>query len=58
MNQSFVPVELGINQDDRELGLLVYKQLYVAAAADLGLSDEDVIDVGAAPAGDTADAAE
>jgi hypothetical protein len=46
MNQSFVPKELGLSQDDRELGLLVYKQLYIAEADDLGLSDEDVIVAG------------
>jgi hypothetical protein len=46
MNQSFVPKELGLNQDERELGLLVYKQLYIAEADDLGLSDEDVIVAG------------
>jgi len=42
MNQSFVPKDLGINQDDRELGLMVYKSLYLAQATDLGLAPEDV----------------
>jgi hypothetical protein len=53
MNQSFVPKELGLNDDDRELGLLVYKQLYVGEADQLGLSDDDVVVAGpldAAPA--------
>jgi hypothetical protein len=41
MDQSFVPKDLGLNNDDRELGLLVY-HLYVAEADRLGLSDADV----------------
>jgi hypothetical protein len=56
MNQSFVPKDLGLNQDERELGLLVYKQLYVAEAADLGLSDDAVVDAG--PLAAAADATE
>lgn len=35
LNESFVPKNLGINNDDRELGLLVY-HLYVAEADKLG----------------------
>jgi hypothetical protein len=46
MSQSFVPKELGLNDDDRELGLLVYKQLYVGEADQLGLSDADVVVAG------------
>lgn len=40
MNQSFVPKSLGINDDDRELGLLVY-HLYVGEADKLGGIQED-----------------
>jgi len=40
MNQSFVPKTLGINQDDRELGLLVY-HLYVGEADKLGKAAEE-----------------
>lgn len=46
MNQSFVPKTLGINQDDRELGLLVY-HLYVGANAQLGaVPPTTVVDAG------------
>jgi hypothetical protein len=38
MNQSFVPKALGLNTDDRELGLLVY-HLYVGQADQLGAID-------------------
>jgi hypothetical protein len=40
MNESFVPKVLGINQDDRELGLLVY-HLYVGEADKLGKAAEE-----------------
>jgi hypothetical protein len=52
MNQSFVPKEIGLNEDDRVLGLLVYKQLYVAEAESLGLSDEDMVVAAALEDGD------
>jgi hypothetical protein len=42
MNQSFVPKLLGINEDDRELGLLVY-HLYVGEAEKLGKVPEDTV---------------
>jgi hypothetical protein len=42
MNQSFVPKALGINEDDRELGLLVY-HLYVAEAEKLGTVPEGTL---------------
>lgn len=42
MNQSFVPKTLGLNSDDRELGLLVY-HLYVGVADQLG-EVEGVVD--------------
>ncbi len=46
MNQSFVPKEIGLNQDDRVLGLMVYRNLYLALAEDLGLDAEDVVEAG------------
>jgi hypothetical protein len=55
MNQSFVPKQLGINEDERELGLLVY-HLYVGEAEKLGPLAEDAwmpagpVTVPAAPA--------
>jgi len=50
MNQAFVPKAVGLNQDDRELGLLVY-HLYVGEADKLG-NVVGVVDAGpiAAPA--------
>lgn len=42
MNESFVPKSLGINDDERELGLLVY-HLYVGEADKLGNVPEDTI---------------
>ena len=42
MNQSFVPKALGINEDDRELGLLVY-HLYVGEADKLGTVPEGTV---------------
>jgi hypothetical protein len=49
MNQSFVPRALAINQDERELGLLVY-HLYVAEADKLGkLPEEGVLVAGPLP---------
>ena len=42
MNQSFVPKNLGINEDDRELGLLVY-HLYVGEADKLGEVPADTV---------------
>lgn len=46
MNQSFVPKAIGLNQDDRELGLLVY-HLYVGEADRLGtLTGTPVVDAG------------
>jgi hypothetical protein len=42
MNQSFVPKALGINEDDRELGLLVY-HLYVGEADKLGSVPEGTV---------------
>jgi hypothetical protein len=42
MNQSFVPKTLGINEDDRELGLLVY-HLYVGEADKLGTVPEGTV---------------
>ncbi len=44
MNQSFVPKALGLNNDDRELALLVY-HLYVGQADQLG-DVEGVVDAG------------
>lgn len=44
MNQSFVPKALGFNNDDRELGLMVY-HLYVGQADQLGALD-GVVDAG------------
>jgi hypothetical protein len=52
MNQSFVPKTSGLNQDDRELGLLVY-HLFVGEADKLGtITGAPVVDAGpvAAPA--------
>jgi hypothetical protein len=49
MNQSFVPKAKGINQDDRELGLLVY-HLFVGEADKLGtVPPATVVDAGALP---------
>ena len=46
MNQSFVPKQRGINQDDRTLGLLVYN-LFVGEAAALGsLPADSAVDAG------------
>jgi hypothetical protein len=46
MNQSFVPKAIGLNQDDRELGLLVY-HLYVGEADKLGtITGTPVVDAG------------
>lgn len=42
MNQSFVPKTLGINEDERELGLLVY-HLYVGEADKLGDVPADTV---------------
>jgi hypothetical protein len=42
MNQSFVPKALGINDDDRELGLLVY-HLYVGEADKVGTVPEGTV---------------
>lgn len=51
LNQSFVPKALGLNQDERELGLLVY-HLYVGEAEKLGqLPSEGIVDAGPLPAG-------
>jgi hypothetical protein len=52
MNESFVPKAKGLNQDDRELGLLVY-HLFVGEADKLGtITGTPVVDAGpvAAPA--------
>jgi hypothetical protein len=44
LNQSFVPKALGLNQDDRELGIMVY-HLYVGEADKLGeMSGDGVLD--------------
>jgi hypothetical protein len=43
MSHSFVPKALGINEDDRELGLLVY-HLYVGKAETLGAGVEGIVD--------------
>jgi len=49
MNQSFIPKAKGINQDDRELGLLVY-HLFVGEADKLGtVPTSTVVDAGALP---------
>lgn len=46
MNQSFVPKAAGLNQDDRELGLLVY-HLFVGEADKLGtITGTPVVDAG------------
>jgi hypothetical protein len=46
MNQSFVPKAMQMNQDDRELGLLVY-HLYVGSAEQLGtVPPTTVVDAG------------
>jgi hypothetical protein len=46
MSQSFVPKSLGLNDDDRELGLLVY-HLYVAEADKVGeLPAESLVNAG------------
>jgi hypothetical protein len=46
MNQSFVPKAAGLNQDDRELGLLVY-HLFVGEADKLGnVTGAPVVDAG------------
>ena len=46
MSESFVPKDLGMNNDPRELGLLVY-HLYVGDAEELGkVSAEDVVVAG------------
>ena len=60
MNQSFVPKLLSppLNNDDRELGLLVY-HLYVAEADKLGdLAGRDVVVAGPLPAPPAAKAPE
>jgi hypothetical protein len=46
MSDSFVPKDVGLNQDDRELGLLVY-HLYVGEESELGDDLGEVIDAGA-----------
>jgi hypothetical protein len=49
MNQSFVPKSIGLNQDERELGLLVY-HLYVGEAEKLGeMPGATVVDAAALP---------
>jgi hypothetical protein len=48
MNQSFVPKAKGLNQDERELGLLVY-HLYVVEAEKLGTPPEGVADAATLP---------
>ena len=54
MNQSFVPKAKGINQDERELGLLVY-HLYVGEAEKLGpVPPATVVDATSLPATATA----
>lgn len=45
MNESFVPKEMNLNEDDRELGLLVY-HLYVGEEQKLGSDLGEVIDAG------------
>jgi hypothetical protein len=46
MSHSFVPKALGLNQDDRELGLLVY-HLFVGEADKLGnITGTPVVDAG------------
>jgi hypothetical protein len=46
MNQSFVPKAMQMNQDDRELGLLVY-HLYVGSAEQLGqVAPTTIVDAG------------
>lgn len=55
MNHSFVPKVLGLNQDERELGLLVY-HLYVGEADKLG-TPQGVVDAGSLAPGATAPAA-
>jgi hypothetical protein len=56
MSESFIPKDLGINSDDRELGLLVY-HLYLGDAEEIGkISEEGVLMAGAvtpAPAAKT-----
>ena len=59
MNQSFVPkTSAALNQDDRELGLLVY-HLYVADAAQAGSVEgvTDAVELAPAPAKAAAKAA-
>ena len=49
MNQSFVPKTLGMNNDERELGVLVY-HLYVGEVAKLGtVPDDQVVDAAPLP---------
>jgi hypothetical protein len=49
LNQSFVPKALGINQDDRELGVMVY-HLFVGEADKLGeITGEGVLDAAPMP---------
>lgn len=59
MSQSFVPKQLGMNTDDRELGLLVY-HLYVGVEEQLGavdgIVDAQLVPRPAAPAATVADA--
>jgi hypothetical protein len=51
MNHSFVPKAIGLNQDERELGILVY-HLYVAEADQLGtLTVDSVVEARPLPAG-------
>jgi hypothetical protein len=46
MNQSFVPKDLKMNNDDRELGLKVY-HLFVGEAGKLpGVPEDQIVDAG------------
>lgn len=50
LNQGFVPMTLGINNDDRELGLLVYHRAVVEAEKVGALPAGSVMDAGPLPA--------
>ena len=45
MSEAFVPAEVGLNQDERELALLVY-HLYVGEVGELGEVAGEFVDAG------------